>query len=79
MTQSSLMIEVVDLVKRFGDHTAVDTVSFSVNQGAAADHFLLIVRFGISTTRASMTVPVRRLSAASRGCSVPTRGSKAIV
>src|SRR5436309_13747034 len=33
MTQSSPMIEVVDLVKRFGDHTAVDTVSFSVNQG----------------------------------------------
>src|SRR5215467_13297275 len=33
MTQSSPMIEVVDLVKRFGDHTAVDTVSFSVKQG----------------------------------------------
>ncbi len=33
MTQSSPMIEVVDLVKSFGDHTAVDTVSFSVNQG----------------------------------------------
>ena len=33
MTQSSPMIEVVDLVKRFGDNTAVDRVSFSVNQG----------------------------------------------
>src|SRR5436309_6010132 len=33
MTQSSPMIEVVDLVKSFGDHKAVDTVSFSVNQG----------------------------------------------
>src|SRR2546429_3827535 len=33
MTQSSPMIEVVDLVKSFGDHTAVDTVSFSVRQG----------------------------------------------
>src|SRR5256712_12266976 len=33
MTQSSPMIDVVDLVKCFGDHTAVDTVSFSVNQG----------------------------------------------
>ena len=33
MTQSSPMIEVVDLVKSFGDHTGVDTVSFSVNQG----------------------------------------------
>ncbi len=33
MTQSSTMIEVVDLVKCFGDHKAVDTVSFSVNQG----------------------------------------------
>jgi len=33
MTQSSPMIEVVDLVKSFGDHTAVDTVSFSVSQG----------------------------------------------
>src|SRR2546429_4443358 len=33
MTQSSPMIEVVDLVKSFGDHTAVDTVSFSVSRG----------------------------------------------
>jgi ABC-2 type transport system ATP-binding protein len=33
MTQSSPMIEVVDLVKRFGEHPAVDTVSFSVNRG----------------------------------------------
>src|SRR5947209_16114129 len=33
MTQSSPMIEVVDLVKSFGDHKAVDTVSFSVSQG----------------------------------------------
>jgi ABC-2 type transport system ATP-binding protein len=33
MTQSSTMIEVIDLVKSFGDHKAVDTVSFSVNQG----------------------------------------------
>src|SRR5207342_3968365 len=33
MTQSPVMIEVVDLVKSFGDHKAVDTVSFSVNQG----------------------------------------------
>jgi ABC-2 type transport system ATP-binding protein len=33
MAQSSPMIEVVDLVKRFGDNTAVDRVSFSVNQG----------------------------------------------
>src|SRR5947207_1387877 len=33
MTESSPMIEVVDLVKSFGDHTAVDTVSFSVSQG----------------------------------------------
>jgi ABC-2 type transport system ATP-binding protein len=33
MAQSSPMIEVVDLVKRFGNNTAVDRVSFSVNQG----------------------------------------------
>jgi ABC-2 type transport system ATP-binding protein len=33
MEQSSPMIEVVDLVKRFGDHTAVDRVSFAVSQG----------------------------------------------
>jgi ABC-2 type transport system ATP-binding protein len=33
MAQSSPMIEVVDLVKRFGDLTAVDRVSFSVKQG----------------------------------------------
>jgi len=33
MTQSPVMIEVVDLVKSFGDNKAVDTVSFSVNQG----------------------------------------------
>ncbi len=33
MTQSSPMIEVTDLVKSFGDHKAVDTVSFSVDQG----------------------------------------------
>ena len=33
MAQSSPMIEVVDLVKRFGDNIAVDRVSFSVNQG----------------------------------------------
>jgi len=33
MTQSSTMIEVIDLVKSFGDHKAVDEVSFSVNQG----------------------------------------------
>lgn len=33
MTQSSPMIEVVDLVKSFGDHKAVDMVSFAVNQG----------------------------------------------
>src|SRR5216110_918159 len=33
MTQSQPMIEVADLVKSFGDHTAVDMVSFSVNQG----------------------------------------------
>ena len=33
MTQSSPMIEVVDLVKSFGDHKAVDLVSFAVNQG----------------------------------------------
>ncbi len=33
MEPSSPMIEVVDLVKRFGDHTAVDRVSFSVSQG----------------------------------------------
>ena len=33
MTQSSPMIEVADLVKSFGDHTAVDMVSFSANQG----------------------------------------------
>src|SRR5436305_12581353 len=31
--QSLPMIEVVDLVKRFGDHAAVDRVSFSVSQG----------------------------------------------
>ena len=33
MTQTSTMIEVIGLVKSFGDHKAVDTVSFSVNQG----------------------------------------------
>src|SRR5438552_3318830 len=33
MEQSLPMIEVVDLVKRFGDHAAVDRVSFSVSQG----------------------------------------------
>jgi ABC-2 type transport system ATP-binding protein len=33
MDQPSTMIEVVDLVKRFGEHTAVDRVSFAVNQG----------------------------------------------
>src|SRR6266516_7365220 len=33
MAQSSPIIEFVDLVKSFGDHTAVDSVSFSVNQG----------------------------------------------
>jgi ABC-2 type transport system ATP-binding protein len=33
MEPSSPMIEVVDLVKRFGDHTAVDRVSFSVSHG----------------------------------------------
>lgn len=33
MAQSSPMIEVVDLVKRFGDLTAVDRVSFTVRQG----------------------------------------------
>ena len=33
MTQSTPMIEVVDLVKSFGDNKAVDTVSFSVKQG----------------------------------------------
>jgi ABC-2 type transport system ATP-binding protein len=33
MEQLLPMIEVVDLVKRFGDHTAVDRVSFSVSQG----------------------------------------------
>jgi len=33
MTQSSPMIEVVDLVKSFGDNKAVDKVSFSVKQG----------------------------------------------
>jgi len=33
MAQSSRVIEVVDLVKRFGDHTAVDRVSFSANEG----------------------------------------------
>jgi ABC-2 type transport system ATP-binding protein len=33
MEQSPPMIEVVDLIKRFGDHTAVDRVSFSVSQG----------------------------------------------
>src|SRR5438132_1856342 len=31
--QSLPMIEVVELVKRFGDHNAVDRVSFSVSQG----------------------------------------------
>src|SRR2546425_2337633 len=33
MEQSLPMIEVVDLVKRFGDHAAVDRVSFSVSRG----------------------------------------------
>jgi ABC-2 type transport system ATP-binding protein len=33
MTESSPMIQVVDLVKCFGDNKAVDTVSFSVNKG----------------------------------------------
>jgi len=33
MAQSLPMIEVADLVKSFGDHKAVDTVSFSVNRG----------------------------------------------
>jgi len=33
MTESSPMIEVVDLVKSFGDNQAVDKVSFSVKQG----------------------------------------------
>ncbi|HYB00731.1 MAG TPA: ATP-binding cassette domain-containing protein [Ktedonobacteraceae bacterium] len=33
MTESSPMIEVVDLVKSFGDNKAVDKVSFSVKQG----------------------------------------------
>ena len=33
MEPLSPMIEVADLVKRFGDHTAVDRVSFSVSQG----------------------------------------------
>ncbi len=33
MEQAETMIEVADLVKRFGDHTAVDRVSFSVRQG----------------------------------------------
>src|SRR2546428_1405144 len=33
MEQSLPMIEVVDLVKRFGDHAAVDRVSFWVSQG----------------------------------------------
>jgi ABC-2 type transport system ATP-binding protein len=33
MEQTETMIEVADLVKRFGDHTAVDRVSFSVSQG----------------------------------------------
>lgn len=33
MAQASPMIEVVDLVKRFGDLTAVDRVSFTVRQG----------------------------------------------
>ena len=33
MTQSSPMIEVVDLVKSFGEHKAVDRVSFTVNHG----------------------------------------------
>ena len=33
MTRSPVMIEVVDLVKSFGDHKAVDRVSFSVQQG----------------------------------------------
>src|SRR6516162_6019296 len=33
MAQSSPMIEVIDLVKRFGDHTAVDEVSFTVSHG----------------------------------------------
>src|SRR2546423_9254562 len=33
MEQSLPMIEVVDLVKRFGDHAAVDRVSFYVSQG----------------------------------------------
>src|SRR5690242_13454977 len=33
MTETLSMIEVVDLVKSFSDHKAVDTVSFSVQQG----------------------------------------------
>jgi len=33
MLHTETMIEVADLVKRFGDHTAVDRVSFSVSQG----------------------------------------------
>ena len=33
MTESGPMIEVIDLVKSFGDQKAVDTVSFSVKQG----------------------------------------------
>src|SRR2546423_5751841 len=33
MEQSSPMIEVVDLVKRFGENIAVDRVSFSVSRG----------------------------------------------
>jgi ABC-2 type transport system ATP-binding protein len=33
MVQSSPMIEVIDLLKSFGDHTAVDRVSFTVSHG----------------------------------------------
>jgi ABC-2 type transport system ATP-binding protein len=33
MEHTETMIEVAELVKRFGDHTAVDRVSFSVSQG----------------------------------------------
>src|SRR5436305_15050908 len=33
MEQTSPMIEVVDLVKRFGENIAVDRVSFSVSRG----------------------------------------------
>jgi ABC-type multidrug transport system ATPase subunit len=68
-------IEVIDLVKRYGDRTAVDGVSFTVEEG---EIFAILGPNGAgkTTTVESISLgPGGRLRASRRSCSFVSPGS----